>query len=183
MRLLILIFILFLNTLVKAQRTNSEVKNTWLFYNEVQDKIKKGEYFVDKFSMNTLKSNWNKDFLIRKKETYFYDVNQGDSISLNYLTLAIDSISTHYQIEFLFNAKGELIYCVERQDNPKYHYRHLSIFLQNDKVSQLREGNVIIKSSLMLYQQRIAFLKASGKYYYQKFKDYINSTSFDDKAK
>ncbi len=108
----------------------------------------------------------------QRKEQYLYYFGESPIPSLELVVLAIDSGKIHYDIELLYNFKGELIFCRENQNNPDFKFTELRIFFKEEKLLRFYEGNAIITSSLLFHQEKLKFIQATAKSLYDKFTGY-----------
>lgn len=146
-------------------------------YLEVKDKIHKGDLFENSFRLNIGNLDWNESLEYRRDETYYFGVGPNQKTVLHLVHVELDSNDHHYQIEYLFDPQGSLIYSSEKQDIPKYHYRELKTFFKDLELIQLNEDNVTIKSSTIFHSRKVKYLLESAGYYQEKFSDYMGFES------
>ncbi|NJO02864.1 MAG: hypothetical protein HC880_15335 [Bacteroidia bacterium] len=143
-------------------------------YIKTKERIQNKELHSNVFRLNLGNLAWNNSLVYGRQEQYYYGLSDKRQVFLQLLVVTIDSSNNQYQIEYLFDNNGKLIYCLEQQANPRYHYRELRTFYREEKLIQLSEDNVVVNSSTIFHSQKVKYFLESARYYWDKFLYYMN---------
>ncbi len=111
----------------------------------------------------------------KRQERFYYTFIEGSKLALEMAVLQIDSGKIHYDIELVYDTKGNLIFCQESQNNPTFKYNQIRIYFKEEELLRFMEGNAIITSSLVFHQEKIEFIQKTAKTLHKKFMDYAKS--------
>lgn len=178
--LLSLIYILFSGIWHLLAAQNAQVTDIFEEYITTQEKIRDNAFYINDFYLNANQHNWNEKVSYQRTEKYFYALATDTKPILQLLRVQIDSSGRKYQLEYLYNPQGEVVYWVEKQNLPQYHYKNLSMYFHQNTVIQLNEDLVVIKSSNIFLSQKIRFVLESAQWFWEKFQE-MNQLKGTDK--
>lgn len=142
-------------------------------YEDLQKRIEKKTVFVDEFKLNANKLSWNDQKLYLRREQYFYEVYESEKPFLSLINIEIDSVSSKYFLEYLYDSTGDLLMCVEKQVPKKNNYEELRVYFDRGNMILWVEDRVSIKSSSIFQIKKIDMLLKSAKFYWDKFQQRI----------
>jgi hypothetical protein len=167
---ILIISLLLLASLTRSWGQEPEVNQILDQYSKIQAQINKNELLINEFRFNQNKLSWNQQLQYQRLEKYYYYFNQNQEAILSLLVIEIDSNQYFHQINYLLNQKGELVFCQEKQNNPKYHYTELQTFYKKGQIIRLIEDNKTILSSTIFHSHKIAYFIQSVEWYLDKFR-------------
>ncbi|MDX2305302.1 MAG: hypothetical protein NW226_21005 [Microscillaceae bacterium] len=142
-------------------------------YIATKEKIKNNQLFSNTFNLNARKLSWQSSIVYQKTETYYYQFSGQGKIQLNLLRILTDSIASRYEIEYLYDPQGNLLYTYEKQNDPQYSYRELKVYFEGEKILKVLEDNVMVNSSAIFHSSKFRYIRESAYFYLQKFEDYF----------
>lgn len=144
-------------------------------YLEVKDKIGQNEIYKSTYQINAGNLSWNTTLQYRKNENYFFSVAQDTHTFLHLITIEVDSAQNHYDIEYLYNREGQLLYCLEQQKESSISYQDFKAYFEKGELIQIWEGNIGIQSSTIFHSQKVKYIQESARLYWNKFQVYMKS--------
>jgi hypothetical protein len=165
---ILIINVLAINNLLA--QTNSGAEDIIRQYLQTLDKINQKQFFCNENTININRLRWNNNIKYQRQEKFYYSFNPEKQAVLQFLNVKIDSLGGEYQIEYLFNNQGEMIYCRERKSNFREKHGELETFFRQNVLIQLQEDKKIILSSTILQSNRIHYFQQSAWQYQEKFK-------------
>ena len=142
-------------------------------YIAVKEKISKNQLFSNIFNLNARNLSWHSTIDYKKTETYYYQFTNQNKIQLNFLKVVTDSVGSRYEIEYLYDIEGKIIYTYEKQNDPRYAYRELKVYFKDEKIIQILEDNALINSSAIFHSSKFKYIRETAEFYRQKFVEYM----------
>lgn len=152
---------------------NTEVIRINELYAQTREKIDQQAIFRCDFRFNLGNHQWNHSTVHNRQESYFYEVSPSQEAHLKLIQIERDSAGHIYQLEFLLDPLGNLIYSRESRPAAEGTYRDMKTYFRGASLSLVLEDDIQIKSSTLFYSQKINYLRQSAAFYQAKFEDYI----------
>ncbi|MCU0447445.1 MAG: RMD1 family protein [Microscillaceae bacterium] len=143
-------------------------------YLQTLDKINQKQLFCNENTININRLRWNNNIKYQRQEKFYYSINPDKQADLHFLQVRIDSLGGEYQIEYLFDNQGDMIYCRERKSNFREKYGELETFFRQGILIQWQEDKKIILSSTLTQSHRLHYFQQSASHYQQKFRFLMN---------
>jgi hypothetical protein len=167
LKLLIINNLTISNGLAQDNSGSAEIIRQYL---QTLDKINQKQLFCNENTINLNRLRWNGNIKYQRQEKFYYSFNSEKQAVLQFLSVKIDSLGGEYQIEYLFDKQGDMIYCRERKSNFREKYGELETFFRQNSLIQWLEDKKIILSSTILQSNRIHYFQQSALHYQAKFK-------------
>lgn len=176
--------ILFSETLLCAQDTTvveppvgrSITRSIRDIHEYVSTKIQRNSYYLNEFIINSGTLTWVNDKNYKNIQRFYYSYVANNDPVLRLVTVDLSQKEIKYYVEFLYNNRGDLIFCREFQnDRAKYPYRKLEAFFDKQICINLFLDEKLIDAEQVEYASKIKLIYKQGVFYGKRFLEDMNS--------
>jgi|GEM_PF-2453580 len=152
---------------VREPSTTRNLKDTYLY---VKEKVRRNQFYMNEFIVNTHSLTWRDKLLIHSTYIFYYSFLGDDTPLLRFAVLIKKEGEIKTHTEFMYDQDGHLGYCIENQNDTARAYKELHVFYEKERcINVIANKEVIHVKDTTPYQTHIARLQAVGKEVYKKF--------------
>ncbi len=151
---------------------NSSTRSIKDIYRYVKGKVHKQQYYLNEFKINSGKLLWANEQVFNSTHQYYYSF-LGEATPILRMVNVISKVADkNYYVEFLYDNRGELIYCYEKQnDAENVSFGELHAYFEAGLCVNLLIDQVIIDAQDTRYNQKLTELLRAGSFYAERFQE------------
>lgn len=138
-------------------------------YLKIQELIQENKLYCNEFRKNAQLHKWNEAYQGHKYEHYFFRMSNQQKPILTLVKIREDSLDFYYELEFLYDRLGNLLFVQEKAQHPAYPYRVLVAFFQREQLLSFSRDDVTTNSSTVFESEKVRELLNKAHSYFQKF--------------
>ncbi|MEO1655866.1 MAG: hypothetical protein AAFU64_20155, partial [Bacteroidota bacterium] len=136
---------------------------------KIREMIQDNKLYRNEFRRNAQQHKWNEAYQGQKTESYFFRLSNQQKPILTLIQVREDSLDFYYELEFLYDRLGNLLFVKEQAQHPSFPYRVLEAFFQREQLLMFSRDDVITNSSTVFESKKVRALLDKAHLYYQKF--------------
>lgn len=145
-------------------------------YEYVSIKIQRNSYYLNEFIINSGTLSWINENNYKNVQRFYYSYIGDNTPVLRLVTVDLSQKEKKYYLEFLYNNRGELIFCREIQnDSQQYSYRQLEAFFDKGLCINLFLDKKLIDAEDAQYNTKLGLINEQGVFYANRFNEDMNS--------